>query len=263
MENELSPYQRGLIDNIIEETQYETAIDALFQVRSPSHKPSPWATISLLLVVSLTSYSSHVRQLVFLSLHSSKASLLNDSDHASVHASPRKSRPTKHTPITPKAVTSAQDLLASLVATNSPAALGRALPSYASHDKSQLASFSPDDEGDSLLAMQAQCIRTAKNCWEILEDGYIDRTQNLMSPARKTKTRSGVASNAISVSHLVGNDAWPLLEFLVALLERDEQCREKLENGMVSLAIERQLEAKKHASQILYSPARSTSTSKG
>ncbi|KAH6914297.1 hypothetical protein BKA70DRAFT_661759 [Coprinopsis sp. MPI-PUGE-AT-0042] len=213
-ETELGAYQRGLIDNIIEENQYETAIDALFQVRSPSHKPSP----------------SHIRQLVFLSLHSSTAPHAHDSAQAPVLVSPRKPRQTRHSPITPKTVTSAQDLLISLVATNSPESLGRALPSYASFERSQMGSTSTDDEGDSLLAMQAQCVKSAKHCWEILEEGYFDRNQTLMSPSRKSKTRSGAASAVASGSHLVGNDAWPLLEFLVALFERDEECKEEADN---------------------------------
>lgn len=203
-----------------------------------------------------------MRQLVFLSLHSNRAPSAHDPAQASVLASPRKARQTKHSPITPKAVTSAHDLLASLVATNSPEALGRALPSYASLEKSQMGPLSTDDEGDSLLAMQAQCIKAAKHCWEILEDGYIDRTQTLMSPNRKSKSRSGTASSIASGSHLVGNDAWPLLEFLVTLFERDEQCKEQLENGKLPL-LEHQTEAKNSDSQIFFSPARSASTAAG
>lgn len=32
--------QRGLVDDIIEEGQYEAAIEMLFQLRSPQYKPS-------------------------------------------------------------------------------------------------------------------------------------------------------------------------------------------------------------------------------
>ena len=37
---EMANHQRGLIDDIIEEGQYEAAIETLLQLRSPQYKPS-------------------------------------------------------------------------------------------------------------------------------------------------------------------------------------------------------------------------------
>lgn len=38
-EYEMDINQRDLVDNVVEEAQYEDAIDTLFQLRSPSYKP--------------------------------------------------------------------------------------------------------------------------------------------------------------------------------------------------------------------------------
>ena len=39
--------QRGLVDDIIEEGQYEAAIEMLFQLRSPQYKPSVYVGFSV------------------------------------------------------------------------------------------------------------------------------------------------------------------------------------------------------------------------
>ncbi|TFK23657.1 hypothetical protein FA15DRAFT_642120 [Coprinopsis marcescibilis] len=222
-EQELGHNQRGLVENILEESQYEAAIDMLFQLRAPQHKP----------------YPAHIRQLIFLALHSPDP-VRNDGNRPSFHDSPQK---TKHmrtsNPITSKAVVSALDLLTSLLSTNSPEALGRALPSYASYEENL--STHVQEEGDSLLAKQALCIKTAKHCWEILEEGYIYRTQVVTSPKGKSKIRRDFSIDGAfqdetlpGGSHIIGETTWPVLNWLVTLFERDEQLREASDNARYS-----------------------------
>jgi hypothetical protein len=56
---ELPNHQRGLVDDIIEEGQYEAAIEALFQLRSPQYKPS----MQVAFVASLCGSSSRLHPL--------------------------------------------------------------------------------------------------------------------------------------------------------------------------------------------------------
>jgi len=117
---------------------------------------------------------------------------------------------------------------------NSPEGLGRALPSYAAPKDV------PGDYLDSLLAKQALCIKNAKHCWELVEEGFLSRNRNqfVTSPKGKSKLRrersigEAIFSPSVSATpSAVGDDAWPFLEWLVALFERDEELREQKEQG--------------------------------
>ncbi|EAU91498.1 hypothetical protein CC1G_01987 [Coprinopsis cinerea okayama7 len=226
-ERELGNNQRGLVDNIIDENQYEAAISTLFQLRSPQHKP----------------YPAHIQQLIFLGLHPSIPT--PEKAPGTIHETPRRARQTRvQFPITPKAVTSALDLLTSLIATNSPESIGRALPSYSTQEHNHAS----DDQTDSLLAKQALCIKTAKHCWEFLEEGYIHSTQVITSPQAKSKLRrdssfeEALGPNAVTgEAQLVGPDAWPILSWLVSLFERDEELNERNDSSRYSRILLEQL----------------------
>lgn len=43
---EMGRFQRQIVDNSLEEGQFQSGIDALDQLRSPDHKPSVYATLS-------------------------------------------------------------------------------------------------------------------------------------------------------------------------------------------------------------------------
>ena len=43
---EMGRFQRQVVDNSLEEGQFQSGIDALDQLRSPDHKPSVYATVS-------------------------------------------------------------------------------------------------------------------------------------------------------------------------------------------------------------------------
>ena len=50
---EMGRFQRQIVDNSLEEGQFQSGIDALDQLRSPDHKPSVYATLPL--IISLIS----------------------------------------------------------------------------------------------------------------------------------------------------------------------------------------------------------------
>ena len=43
---EMGRFQRQIVDNSLEEGQFQSGIDMLDQLRSPDHKPSVYATVS-------------------------------------------------------------------------------------------------------------------------------------------------------------------------------------------------------------------------
>ena len=66
-----------------------------------------------------------------------------------------------------------------------------------------------EDDGDAMsgnpLAYHASTITQVKNCWELLSPGFI------MTEPSEVKTRC----------RLVGDDSWPVLEWLIRAFERD------------------------------------------
>lgn len=59
---EMGRFQRQIVDNALEEAQFQSAIDALDQLRSPDHKPSVYAIPSYCSLIFLTRYkqNSHI-----------------------------------------------------------------------------------------------------------------------------------------------------------------------------------------------------------
>lgn len=58
---EMGRFQRQIVDNSLEEGQFQSGIDALDQLRSSDHKPSVYATLALITtpVLYLTHHKQH------------------------------------------------------------------------------------------------------------------------------------------------------------------------------------------------------------
>lgn len=124
-EAEMSRSQQDLVSSCWEENQYDQGITILEQLRSPKHRPSAYI-LSFLPFNSLTSMNrQHIRQLVYLALHSSTPVVPQTTD---VQASPTKLKRERFQ-ISPKTVTNARHLLLSFALTNTPAGLLGAIPS--------------------------------------------------------------------------------------------------------------------------------------
>ncbi|KAJ6499116.1 hypothetical protein C8R45DRAFT_981165 [Mycena sanguinolenta] len=195
VESEMSQHQRNLVDLCLEEGQYDQAIELLGQLRAPHLKPS----------------AAHVRQLLFMALYSS-----SDSKVIELSSPTKKQRKSYLLP-SPAASLAAQQLLVSIAATNSPAAVIRPLrPSDAELD----------DDNDCFVATESMCISRCRNCWEILEEGFLDHNRpHLSTPKGKGKQRDNNVSFDLSLSEKapVGENAWPILHWLLLIFEHDEK----------------------------------------
>lgn len=201
---------------------------------------------------------SHIRQLLYLALYPPAPSFQNDGDtkngkDAGLLSSPSKLHAKHQNSImipTPPATNAAQDLLMSFSRTNTPESLFRALPSYVSSgtdntfgDTQQNISEG-DEYEDSTLARQSRRIKEARNCWEILKDGFIQPKVDLpTSPRpRRRKTRhnddddeSDIDIPDMNELHIVAAHAWPVLHWIVSVLEKDEDVTEGNGQGGVSI----------------------------
>ncbi|KAF7361732.1 hypothetical protein MVEN_00517100 [Mycena venus] len=199
VESEMSQHQRGLVDLCLEEGQYEQAIDVLSQLRSPHLKPS----------------AAHIRQLLFMALFSPHDR--RPDKVVELSSSPSKKQKKSYLLPSPAATLASQQLLVSFTNTNSPAAVIRAL---------RPSDVEPEDDNDCFVATQSLCISQCKNCWQILVEGFLDHNQQIFStPKGKGKLRDNSVSD-LSLSDTqapVGESAWPVLDWLLLVFERDEQ----------------------------------------
>lgn len=138
----------------------------------------------------------------------------------------------------------AQRILFSFLSTNSPGSLFRALPRYPLDDAADndlpLSSEGGHDE-DSLIARESLCFKDCKNCWAILKEGFIQRKKLLPQESRKKRGRGtyDVEDAAIDQGNdtpaLVAEHAWPILQWLVSLFEKDELLKSQKSGGKVQL----------------------------
>ncbi|KAJ7496019.1 hypothetical protein B0H11DRAFT_2001528 [Mycena galericulata] len=190
VETEMSRHQRNLVDVCLEEGQYESAIGILGQLRSPYHKPS----------------AAHIRQLLFIALYDAR----EEKAHFDPTSSPSKKPKKSHLLPSVAATLSAQQLLASFAATNSPAAVIRTL---------RTSDPEPSDDNECFVATESLCITRCRNCWEILAENFSNRHQPLFStPKGKGKQRDTDSTDFSPV----GETAWPVLDWLLLVFERDE-----------------------------------------
>ncbi|KAF9527316.1 hypothetical protein CPB83DRAFT_856343 [Crepidotus variabilis] len=221
---EMGRFLRQTVDNSLEEGQFESAVSMLDQLRSPNHKPS---------VI-------HILHLIFIALHSTSETQLNEEEakideRTLLAQSPRKIL--KHTKdsmiLSGAAVVSAQQLLMSLLNTNIPEIFGEALPLYPETKNEPPMIF---DFSESLIFKQAESIKHSKNCWEILKSSFYARSTHLLSTPkgkgkRTSRLRFAEPAPLQSLNNdeikVVGDNSWFILEWLVALFERDADIREK------------------------------------
>ncbi|KAI9442210.1 hypothetical protein H4582DRAFT_1847938 [Lactarius indigo] len=220
-EKELTTRQAALVDSAFEEGQYESGIAMLEQLCSPTDYPS----------------KSHVRQLLYIALYPPPSSRTLASNHKASQESPSKisSRHAYSTLLpSPAASELAKRTLRVLADVNSPASLLRALPAYPDPTDGNTAPSLADPElpldADSFVALEAVRFRDCKNCWNILKSGFIKSLSESTSsfPGSPRKRRRGEAP--VKYAHMdeeesslvVGENAWPVLDWLLFLFEKDE-----------------------------------------
>ncbi|KAI0305759.1 hypothetical protein B0F90DRAFT_1617325, partial [Multifurca ochricompacta] len=220
-ENELTTRQSALIDSAFEEGQYESGIAMLEQLCSPRDYPS----------------KSHIRQLLYIALYPPSSAQIG-TDHKATQESPSKlsSRHAYSTLLpSPAASELAKRTLRVLADVNSPASLLRALPAYPdlSDGGPSVAASAPDSElpsdVDSFVASEAIRFRDCKNCWNILKVGFIRSLSCSTitvpkSPRKRRLGESTVKGTPVDEgsSSVVGENAWPVLDWLLLLFEKDE-----------------------------------------
>jgi hypothetical protein len=95
---------------------------------------------------------------------------------------------------------------------------------------------------DSFVASEAVRFRNCKNCWNILKFGFIkslaDSSNVLGSPRKRrrgnTMTSEYGPADEEESSLVVGENAWPVLDWLLVLFEKDESMTEASRQGRKS-----------------------------
>ncbi|KAI0930290.1 hypothetical protein AcV5_007047 [Taiwanofungus camphoratus] len=230
-ERDMTIHQRGLVDTCFEEGQYESGIAVLDQLRSPKYRP----------------FAPHIRQLLYIALYppSTAADEKETETTRLGTGSPSellmREQRSSLAPL-PTATEAALNLLTAFAHTNTPKSLFRALPSYScSGTKGSGTNHVHDagDDEDSYIAKQAIRIKNAKDCWSILKEGFVQRKHDFVTtPKAKGKKgrRRTVAEEDDRPDSLdmngetpgpVGRRAWPVLDWIVRLLEKDEKMSEE------------------------------------
>jgi hypothetical protein len=188
---------------------------------------------------------SHVRQLLYIALYpptpgprtSHRASQESPSKLSSRHA---------YSALLPSSRSSelAKRTLRVLADVNSPTSLLRALPAYPNPNDADDAASNPEPELpsdlDSFVASEAVRFRNCKNCWNILKSGFIkslaDSSSTVLASPRKRRRGNASATEHSLVdeeetSLVVGENAWPVLDWLLVLFEKDESMTEASRQG--------------------------------
>jgi hypothetical protein len=220
---EMNRRQRELVDNCFEESlcalpllpaHYgilslatdELAIALLDELTSPTIWPYPYALLSCLMRghSAAIPFSHHIRQILYLSLYPVEP-FIKEAQKI------KKSSGNALAPPSPEAVSVALDLLNSFLITLPTSVILEALPSYDSR-----IDYCPSLSGHYALASAATAICSAQNCWDFLKPGFL---QSL---------GAGRTNNIFSVPPLstpVAENAWPVLDWLVAVFERASETR--------------------------------------
>lgn len=139
-----------------------------------------------------------------------------------------------------KASAAARDVLMKFARTNTPAALARALPSYA-QDPNLLPTQRFETQ-DSYIAREALRITRTRCCWEIIREGFVRRDGIAASSSpRKKRSRRTARSKDADEDGQAGDDseppasvsehAWGVLGWILTLFERDEADVERTGQG--------------------------------
>ncbi|THU95400.1 hypothetical protein K435DRAFT_755933 [Dendrothele bispora CBS 962.96] len=210
-EAEMNRNQRSLVNMCFEEGLYSNGIAVLARLRSPDYAPS----------------SYHIQQLLYISLYPSPLGREN-SYLPETPASPSKDKRLKELfAFSAEDVIAAQNLLFSFANTNNPTGILRALPAYPSDKPGPL----PESEDlNSLFAKEAyENFSDCQSCWKILAEWFIPRVMQRAQQKGKDKIvhqRDSDELDEVELS-LVSDKAWPILDWLLTLFERDEQRMEE------------------------------------
>jgi len=175
----------------------------------------------------------HIRQLVYMALHPPPPEIdMKEADLSRPElASPSKSLSRQHTSsLTPSlaAREAALNLLSAFALTNTPGSLLRALPSYPQPSEVHHLDVRPDageDDGDSHIARQALRIKNAKDCWNLLKEGFVQYKPYAAASPKKRGTRlrrddddllAAFENMNAKTPDLVGEQAWPVLGWLLS-----------------------------------------------
>ena len=188
--------------------------------------------------------SSHLRQLLYIALYPPTPGHARTSHKATQESPSKLSSRHAYSTLLPSPASSelAKRTLRVLADVNSPASLLRALPAYLDpSDADHTPLFDPElpSDGDSFVASEAARFRNCKNCWNILKFGFIKSLADSSTlPASPQKRRRGNASAAEyspadeeEFSLVVGENAWPVLDWLLLLFEKDESMTEASRQG--------------------------------
>lgn len=145
--------------------------------------------------------SHHIRQILYLSLYPVEPSIKEAQKS-------KKSSGNALVPPSPEAVSAALDLLNSFLIALPASVILKALPSYDSR-----IDYRPSPSDHYALASAATAICSAQNCWELLKPGFLKPLG-----AARTNNISSVPPSSVPVP--VAENAWPVLEWLVAVFER-------------------------------------------
>lgn len=187
-----------------------------------------------------TDLRSHIRQLLYIALYPSAISEKGKEKSNFDPSSPNKPAKQQKSSLVPSpaATAAAQRLLMSFANTNSPESIFRALPCYGSSSSGE--PELNDDEEDSLIAREALYIKESKHCWSLLVEGFVPRRRQIFStPKGKGKNRfeGDIFFNEASATEMravVAENAWPVLDWLLRIFERDELATEH--DGLRELA---------------------------
>ena len=188
---------------------------------------------------TLCTCRQHIRQLVYLALYPPpEPSELASHEKEEIPEASKlgfKVHKESHVP-NPAATLAAQDILMEFAATNPPAGLLRGLPKYVERDSGEEAIVGEDDE-DSFISKKAKCFRHAKNCWEILRDGFVKHHKEEVAqkrgrgrPRKRPVNEDEDEDGSAGYQSAVGENAWPVLQWLLAIFERDERLAIDSEN---------------------------------
>jgi hypothetical protein len=189
----------------------------------------------------MNAFRIHILHLIFIALHPIQESQLNENEahldpKALLMQSPRKMVNHSQASLTlsASAVMAAQQLLMSFATTNSPRYIGTALPCYPESKNEPPMEF---PFGESLIFNQAVAIKHSKNCWEILKSSFKARTTHLLStPKAKGKGKQASRLRFVEPSYrdndegdikVVSDDSWFILEWIIALFEKDADTAEE------------------------------------
>lgn len=183
----------------------------------------------------------HVRQLVYISLYPPAQVLTSNPDKLiDAITSPHELRLQKDD-LWPKpsAREKALTLLRSYVNVNPPQSLMRAFPFYSYVDENgqnDVNPFSNENLEDVLhedntpLRDELLKFRSLKDCWGCMKDGFVKRKQ------QDTVSRSQ-RQTTLEEPMIVGPYAWPILEWLISVFEKDQELKRQTDGSKSSFSV--------------------------